>query len=387
MALTSGTKLGPYEIQSVDRRGRHGRSLSRARHPLGREVAIKVLPEAFARDPDRLERFEHEARVLSTVNHPNILAIHDVGAQGDLHYLVSELLEGQTLREKMNAGPLSQRRVTEYAVEMARGLAAAHDKGIVHRDLKPDNIFITKDGRVKILDFGLAKQAIGEAGLSGQSATMAAPTPTQPGTVMGTAGYMSPEQVRGQTVDHHSDIFSLGAILYEMISGKRAFKGDSSVETMNAILKEDPPELSESGLNVTPGLDRIVRHCLEKEPGQRFQSARDLAFDLESLSSLSGAAKPVTGPHVASSTEVRNSVADCDSGIVAGGRGGVLGRAHDQEVYCSGLQPTDFPRRPCWGGAVFSRRPDHRVQRAARAMNRCSSTPRVPTLPSRANSA
>ena len=272
---------------------------------LAREVAIKVLPEAFARDPDRLERFEHEARVLSTVNHPNILAIHDVGAQGDLHYLVSELLEGQTLREKMNAGPLSQRRVTEYAVEMARGLAAAHDKGIVHRDLKPDNIFITKDGRVKILDFGLAKQAIGEAGLSGQSATMAAPTPTQPGTVMGTAGYMSPEQVRGQTVDHHSDIFSLGAILYEMISGKRAFKGDTSVETMNAILKEDPPELSESGLNVTPGLDRIVRHCLEKEPGQRFQSARDLAFDLESLSSLSGATKPVTGSHAASATKFR----------------------------------------------------------------------------------
>jgi Tol biopolymer transport system component len=272
---------------------------------LSREVAIKVLPEAFARDPDRLERFEHEARVLSTVNHPNILAIHDVGAQGDLHYLVSELLEGQTLREKMNAGPLAQRRVADYAVEMARGLAAAHDKGIVHRDLKPDNIFITKDGRVKILDFGLAKQAMGEAGLSGQSATMAAPTPTQPGTVMGTAGYMSPEQVRGQTVDHHSDIFSLGTILYEMISGKRAFKGDTGVETMSAILKEDPPELSESGLNVTPGLDRIVRHCLEKEPGQRFQSARDLAFDLENLSSLSGATKPVTGSHPASATKLR----------------------------------------------------------------------------------
>jgi serine/threonine protein kinase len=272
---------------------------------LSREVAIKVLPEAFARDPDRLERFEHEARVLSTVNHPNILAIHDVGAQGDLHYLVSELLEGQTLREKMNAGPLAQRRVADYAVEMARGLAAAHDKGIVHRDLKPDNIFITKDGRVKILDFGLAKQAMGEAGLSGQSATMAAPTPTQPGTVMGTAGYMSPEQVRGQTVDHHSDIFSLGTILYEMISGKRAFKGDTGVETMSAILKEDPPELSESGLNVTPGLDRIVRHCLEKEPGQRFQSARDLAFDLENLSSLSGATKPVTGSHPESATKLR----------------------------------------------------------------------------------
>jgi len=305
MALTSGTKLGPYEIQSSIGAGGMG-EVYRARDTrLAREVAIKVLPEAFARDADRLQRFEHEARVLSTVNHPNILAIHDVGAQGDLHYLVSELLEGQTLREKMNAGPLSQRRVTEYAVEMARGLAAAHDKGIVHRDLKPDNIFITKDGRVKILDFGLAKQAIGEAGLSGQSATVAAPTPTQPGTVMGTVGYMSPEQVRGQTLDHHSDIFSLGAILYEMISGKRAFKGDTSVETMNAILKEDPPELNESGLNVTPGLDRIVRHCLEKEPGQRFQSARDLAFDLESLSSLSGATKSVTGAHLATATRLR----------------------------------------------------------------------------------
>ncbi len=305
MALTSGTKLGPYEIQSSIGAGGMG-EVYRARDTrLAREVAIKVLPEVFARDADRLQRFEHEARVLSTVNHPNILAIHDVGAQGDLHYLVSELLEGQTLREKMNAGPLSQRRVTEYAVEMARGLAAAHDQGIVHRDLKPDNIFITRDGRVKILDFGLAKQAIGEAGLSGQSATVAAPTPTQPGTVMGTVGYMSPEQVRGQTVDHHSDIFSLGAILYEMISGKRAFKGDTSVETMNAILKEDPPELNESGLNVTPGLDRIVRHCLEKEPGQRFQSARDLAFDLESLSSLSGATKSVTGAHLATATRLR----------------------------------------------------------------------------------
>jgi eukaryotic-like serine/threonine-protein kinase len=305
MALASGTKLGPYEIESSIGAGGMG-EVYRARDTrLAREVAIKVLPEAFARDADRLQRFEHEARVLSTVNHPNILAIHDVGAQGDLHYLVSELLEGQTLREKMNAGPLSQRRVTEYAVEMARGLAAAHDQGIVHRDLKPDNIFITKDGRIRILDFGLAKQAIGEAGLSGQSATVAAPTPTQPGTVMGTAGYMSPEQVRGQNVDHHSDIFSLGAVLYEMISGKRAFKGDTSVETMNAILKEDPPELNESGLNVTPGLDRIVRHCLEKEPGQRFQSARDLAFDLDSLSSLSGAARPVTGSHLASAARFR----------------------------------------------------------------------------------
>lgn len=272
---------------------------------LAREVAIKVLPEAFARYADRLQRFEHEARVLSTVNHPNILAIHDVGAQGDVHYLVSELLEGETLREKMSAGMLSQRRVIEYATEIARGLAAAHEKGIVHRDLKPDNVFITKDGRVKILDFGLAKQGFGEAGLTGQTATLTGPTPTQPGTVMGTAGYMSPEQVRGQNVDHRSDLFSFGTILYEMLSGKRAFKGDTSVETMNAILKEDPRELSESGLHVSPGLDRIVRHCLEKQPGMRFQSARDLAFDLESLSSLSSASKPVAGSGLTAAARFR----------------------------------------------------------------------------------
>ena len=293
MALTTGTKLGPYEIQGSLGAGGMG-EVYRARDTrLGREVAIKVLPEAFARDPDRLQRFEHEARVLSTVNHPNILAIHDVGAQGDIHYLISELLDGQTLREKMNAGPLSQRRVTEYAIEMARGLAAAHEKGIVHRDFKPDNVFITKDGRVKILDFGLAKQSFGSSAVVEHTATMTGPDPTQPGTVMGTVGYMSPEQVRGKPLDHRSDIFSLGAILYEMVSGKRAFKGDSSVETMNAILKEEPPELSETGLNVTPGLDRIIRHCLEKEPALRFQSARDLAFDLESLSTLSSAGKPV----------------------------------------------------------------------------------------------
>ena len=303
MSLATGTKLGPYEIQSPLGAGGMG-EVYRARDTrLQREVAIKVLPETFARDPERLQRFEHEARLLSTVNHPNILAIHDVGSQDGVHYLVSELLEGQTLREKMSAGPLSQRRGIEYSVEIARGLAAAHEKGIIHRDLKPDNIFITKDGRVKILDFGLAKQAVGEAGLTGQSATMTAPT--QPGVVLGTVGYMSPEQVRGQALDHRSDIFSFGAILYEMISGKRAFKGDTGIETMNAILKEDPPELSESGLNVTPGLERIVRHCLEKEPGLRFQSARDLAFDIESLSTLSSTAKPVVVSRLAGAASYR----------------------------------------------------------------------------------
>lgn len=304
MTLASGTKLGPYEIQSPLGAGGMG-EVYRARDTrLGREVAIKVLPEAFARDSERLQRFQHEARVLSTVNHPNILAVHDVGSQGDLHFLVSELLEGQSLREKMSAGPIAQRRASEYALEMARGLAAAHEKGIVHRDLKPDNVFITKDGRVKILDFGLARQAVGESALSGHTATMTGAA-TQPGMVMGTVGYMSPEQVRGQTVDYRSDIFSFGAILYELLSGKRAFKGDSSVETMNAILKEDPPELSESGLNVSPGIDRVVRHCLEKEPGMRFQSARDLAFDLENLSSLTTGTKPVTQTPLASARRFR----------------------------------------------------------------------------------
>ena len=287
MALTSGTKLGPYEIQAAIGAGGMG-EVYRARDTrLAREVAIKVLPETFARDPERLRRFEHEARLVSTVNHPNIVAVHDVGAQDSFHYLVSELLEGETLRQKMANGAMSQRRVTEYATEIARGLAAAHEKGVVHRDLKPDNIFVTKDNRVKILDFGLAKQNVMEAAASSHTATMTGPSHTEPGVVMGTAGYMSPEQVRGEVVDHRSDIFSFGAILYEMISGKRAFKGDTGIETMNAILKEDPPELSESGLNVMPALERIVHHCLEKEPGLRFQSARDLCFDLENLSSLS----------------------------------------------------------------------------------------------------
>jgi eukaryotic-like serine/threonine-protein kinase len=287
MALTSGMKLGPYEIQSPLGAGGMG-EVYRARDTrLGRDVAIKVLPESFASDAERLQRFEHEARILSALNHPNLLAIHDVGAQEGIHYLVSEFLEGQTLRERIGSGVLSARKLTEYALQITNGLAAAHQKGIVHRDLKPENIFVTKEERVKILDFGLAKQSSGAANLSGTSATLTRPTPTMPGTVMGTVGYMSPEQVRGQTVDHRSDIFSFGAILYEMIAGKRAFRADTSVETMNAILKEEPPELSASSLHVSPGMERIVRRCLEKAPDQRFQSASDLAFAIESLSGAS----------------------------------------------------------------------------------------------------
>lgn len=293
MPLTSGTKLGPYEIQSSLGAGGMG-EVYRARDTrLERIVAIKILPEAFSADPDRLHRFQHEARVLSTLNHPNVLAIYDVGEQNGIPFLVSEFLEGQTLRETLASGVLPRRKVTEHALEIARGLAAAHEKGIVHRDLKPDNIFITRDDRVKILDFGLAKQPAKE--IETEEATMTAPVPTTPGTLMGTVGYMSPEQVRGQPLDHRTDIFSFGAVLYEMTSGKRAFHGDSSVETMNAILKEDVAELSVSTTQVSPGLERIIRRCLEKKPERRFQSASDLAFALDALSATSSISQPLPG--------------------------------------------------------------------------------------------
>lgn len=292
MGLTPGTKLGPYEVVSAIGAGGMG-EVYRARDTrLERDVAVKVLPESFSQDADRLRRFEQEARVISGLNHPNILNIYDVGKNGDAPFLVAELLEGETLGRRLQSGPLPQRKAVETAAQVARGLAAAHEKGIVHRDLKPENVFLTEDGRVKILDFGLAKNVRPEAfAASASMATVDAPpaaaTPTAEGQVLGTVGYMSPEQVRGHAADHRSDIFSFGAILYEMLSGKRAFKKDSGVETMSAILNEDPPELTETNRNLAPGLERIVRHCLEKSPAQRFQSASDIAFDLETLSSQS----------------------------------------------------------------------------------------------------
>lgn len=256
MSLNPGSKLGPYEIQSPLGAGGMG-EVYRARDTrLDRIVALKVLPATFSEDSDRLRRFQEEARILSTLSHPNVMAIFDVGEQDGVRYLVSEFLEGQTLREKLTAGSLPRWRAVEYALETAKGLAAAHEKGIIHRDLKPDNIFITRDDRVKILDFGLAKQAPEQT-----EDTITSP-PTTPGTVLGTVGYMSPEQVRGQKIDHRSDIFSFGAVLYEMVSGRRAFRGDSSVETMNAILKDEVPEASVSGVQVSPGLERIIRRCL-----------------------------------------------------------------------------------------------------------------------------
>jgi len=287
MALSSGTKLGPYEIQSPLGAGGMG-EVYRARDTrLGRDVAIKVLPEALANDADRLRRFEREARTIAALNHPNILGIYDIGAHDGAPFLVSEFLEGQTLREKLESGPLPVRRATEYALAIAQGLAAAHEKGIVHRDLKPENVFVTRDGRVKVLDFGLAKLVRPEE--SHETVVTLTSPGTLPGMVMGTVGYMSPEQVRGEPSDARADIFSFGAVLYEMLTGKRAFKRETSAETMTAILREEPPELGGTGWQGPLPLQRTLVRCLEKNVERRFQSASDLAFAIESLSGTSTA--------------------------------------------------------------------------------------------------
>ncbi|MGZ5382268.1 MAG: protein kinase domain-containing protein, partial [Thermoanaerobaculia bacterium] len=286
MTLANGARLGPYEILAPLGAGGMG-EVYRAKDPrLGRDVAIKVLPASFSADADRLRRFEQEARAAGILNHPNITAVHDIGTHEGAPYVVSELLEGETLRSALSGGKLSQRKAIDYALQIAHGLAAAHEKGIVHRDLKPENLFVIKDGRVKILDFGLAKLTHTEAGPEVTSL----PTETggtEPGVVMGTLGYMSPEQVKGKPADARSDIFSFGAIFYEMLSGKRAFHGDSAAETISAILREEPPDLSVTNQSISPGLERIVRHSIEKNPEQRFHSAHDVAFALEALSGLS----------------------------------------------------------------------------------------------------
>ena len=282
MALTSGAKLGPYEIVSPLGVGGMG-EVYRARDTrLGRDVALKILPEIFSRDADRLRRFEQEARAVAALNHPNILGIHDIGQHDGSPFLVSELLEGESLRAVLDQGALPQRKTIEHGVQIAHGLAAAHEKGIVHRDLKPENIFVTKDGRIKILDFGLAKLASNTGG--GSDEVTLTSSQTAAGIIMGTASYMAPEQVRGEPADPRTDIFAFGAVLYEMLAGVRAFRRDTPAETMTAVLKEDPPELSDPVRMVFSTLERIVRRCLEKNPEQRFQSARDLSFALSALS-------------------------------------------------------------------------------------------------------
>ncbi|HVE65510.1 MAG TPA: protein kinase [Thermoanaerobaculia bacterium] len=285
MTLSSGSRLGPYEIVSPIGAGGMG-EVYRARDVrLHREVAVKVLPGSFADDPDRLRRFEQEARAASALNHPGILTIHDFGEHDGSPYVVSELLDGQNLRERMAGSALPVRKVLDYAIQIALGLAAVHEKGIVHRDLKPENVFVTKDGRVKILDFGLAKLMRPE--LAGEPVTESPTLGTEPGAVLGTVGYMSPEQVRGLAADQRSDVFSFGSVLSEMLTGERAFRGGSAVETMSAILREEPVGLSEPSGKLPPVLVRVVNHCLEKEPSERFQSIRDVAFQLESLSTAS----------------------------------------------------------------------------------------------------
>jgi eukaryotic-like serine/threonine-protein kinase len=296
MPLSPGARLGPYEVLAPLGAGGMG-EVYRARDTrLRREVAVKVLPEGVSQDRDRLRRFEQEALAASALNHPNIVTIHDFGSEGAAPYVVMELLEGQTLRERLSTGPLPDAKAVEYGVEIANGLAAAHARGIVHRDLKPENVFVTRDGLVKILDFGLAKltQSEGSAGPQLEASTFTAVT--EPGAIMGTVGYMSPEQVKGLPADARSDLFSFGGILYEMLTGRRAFSGPSIADTMSAILRDEPPPISPD-----PGpspLERVIRRCLEKSPEERFQSARDLAFALRESSGRheAPAAPPLSPP-------------------------------------------------------------------------------------------
>ena len=279
MRLSPGARLGSYEIVGLLGAGGMG-EVYRARDPrLGREVAVKVLPDLVAHDPERLARFEREACVLASLSHPNILAIHDFGVEDGVAYAVTELLQGDSLRDRLQAGAMPSRRAVDVATAIAIALSAAHEKGIVHRDLKPENVFITTDGRVKLLDFGLARLV---APLGDAAGTTLAATPTMEGAVLGTVGYMSPEQVRGVDADHRSDLFSFGVVLYEMLTGRRAFETASAVETMSAILNTDPPEIPVS-LTVPPALQRIIDRCLEKQSERRFQSASDLAFALQQI--------------------------------------------------------------------------------------------------------
>jgi TolB-like protein/tetratricopeptide (TPR) repeat protein len=283
MTLTAGARLGPYEILAPLGAGGMGEVYRARDSRLGREVAVKILPGAVSEDPERLARFDREARTLATLSDPHVLAVHDVGTENGTAYIVSELLEGETLRQHLGRHRLTVREAARYAAQIARGLAAAHEKGVVHRDLKPANLFVTKDGTIKILDFGLAKVTGPDPPKDRTAATATADANTADGTVLGTVDYMSPEQVRGKAVDHRSDVFAFGTVLYEMLTGERPFRGGSAADTASAILSKDPPELSPSSTDIPAPLARIVRRCLEKKPEKRLQSLADLAVDLEEI--------------------------------------------------------------------------------------------------------
>ena len=292
MPIAAGRRVGPYEVLSAIGVGGMGEVYRARDSRLGREVALKVLPREHSSDPGRVRRFRREARALAALSHPNILALYDAGRSDGTAYACFELLDGETLREKLERGPLSPRKVVEWGTEVCRGLAAAHARGIVHRDLKPENLAFAADGSIKILDFGLASVANTDDGTGGWD-TNGTRTATQAGAFLGTPGYMSPEQVRGRSADARSDIFALGAVLYEMLTGQRAFDGATAADTISAVLLCDPSEAAACGGSMPAELERVVRRCLEKEPGDRFQTARDLAFALESLSGAPvGAPRP-----------------------------------------------------------------------------------------------
>jgi len=298
MTLQPGTRLGPYEILTPLGAGGMGEVYKARDARLERLVAVKVLPEHLAKSPEALARFEREARAVAALNHPNITGIFDLGNADGVAFVAMELLEGESLRARLEGGPLPPKKAAELAIQLAQGLAAAHEKGVVHRDLKPDNLWITREGRLKILDFGLAKQLPGPGQGSDSympTAVVAAEQQTEKGMILGTLGYMSPEQVRGEAVDARADLFSLGVVLFEMLTGRRAFARDTASDTMAAILRDDPPELEGSSRPIPLTLRRIIDHCLEKAPSQRFQDARDVAFALESLSSPEAAA-PISAP-------------------------------------------------------------------------------------------
>ena len=325
MTLAPGTRLGPYEVLAAIGAGGMGEVYKAKDTRLDRFVAVKVLPEDLAKNPDALARFEREAKSVAALNHPNILAIFDVGRQGDAAYLVMELLEGETLRQRLGGGGIPWRKAIDLAIQMAHGLATAHGKGLIHRDLKPENLWITSDGHLKILDFGLAKQVQpldqGSQSLLPTRA-LAQGHQTQDGLVLGTLGYMSPEQARGEPVGASSDLFAFGVVLYEMLTGRKAFARATAADTLAAVLKEDPPAMDSAPGGLPPGVDRIVRHCLEKRPQARFQSMRDLAFALESLSDgASQAASP--------SQDATPSIAVLPFRDMSSGR--------DQDYFCEGL--------------------------------------------------